>query len=92
MKSILVAIFVVGMGGAALWRTFRPMPEAATPKTGECVVFIDPSQGCIEPAQWSRIKIHEYPTCPWWLDPEIWWREDCAGGLPPRLPVPEGLR
>lgn len=40
----------------------------------------------------QRIKLHDYPSCPWWIDAELWWREDCPQGKAPALPVPEELR
>lgn len=38
----------------------------------------------------QREQVRLYPTCPWWIDAELWWREDCPTGKAPA--VPEALR
>ena len=98
MKSILVAIFVVGMSGAALWRAhykFEPCPQVL--RAGESCELVPTANVQYADGRQEIIigNVHIFndsALCPWWIDPELWWNQSCTGGLPPRLPVPEGLR
>lgn len=89
MKPILAAIFVVGMSVSPLMQQYRNLlitPDGAAALDGMAKMM---------PFEIVVGNIHIIDTsalCPWWIDPEVWWREDCTGGLPPRLPVPEALR
>ena len=92
MKSILVAIFVVGTGVPLMWHLAKPAPTLKCASNRQCWVFIPvEAEWNLSESETRRLKILEYPTCPWWTDPELWWNQSCDGGLPPRLPVPEGL-
>lgn len=78
MKPLLATIFLAGVTSTFIWRLpIEPYPLV----TGDCY-----GKKC-------TIHVHsDERYCPWWIDPELWWNRECTGGLPPQLPVPEGLR
>ena len=92
MKSILVAIFVVGMSLSLLIRRGE--------HSMECGPVLQAGETChADYTTLNEVTIigdvtiyNDSKRCPWWIDPELWWNQSCTGGLPPRLPVPEALR
>lgn len=97
MRILLATIFLLALTGPAIVQEWREHDRVVPVCGGEP---LRPNESCVI-GTWvlintdneiRRAKIHEYPECPWWVDPEIWWSQNCDGGLPPRLPVPEGLR
>lgn len=96
MRILLATIFLLALTGPAIvtgWRGRNETPTCVGAKPGNNYSCLTSTWVLISSDNETRRgKIHEYPTCPWWIDPELWWNQSCTGGLPPRLPLPEGLR
>lgn len=79
---ILLFVLVLAFDQWLYYRR-RPMQQVQAASAPEGLNVFDELQ---------RINARDYPTCPWWIDPELWWTEDCPMGAAPGVPVPEGLQ